>query len=44
MMKRVISTCTFLLLNGIGVYFVILGIQAWLTFGAIALSYVGLII
>lgn len=42
MIKRVISSCTFLILNAIGLYFVILGVQAWLTYGVATLCYVGL--
>lgn len=44
MIKRIISSFTFLTLNAIGLYFVILGVQAWLAYGADGLCYVGMII
>lgn len=42
MIRRIISSCTFLVLNVVGLYFVILGVQAWLAYGVANLSYVGL--
>lgn len=44
MIRRIISNCTFILLNATGLYFVILGVQAWLAFGTAGLCYVGLTI